>query len=89
MQSLFFCGTMCSMVKTREIYYEDAYLAEFDATVLECSVREKGGFSVTLDATAFFPEQGGQIRFLFFLVCTYIFNNVILIIFFDTSLTRY
>ena len=60
MQSLFFCGTMCSMVKTREIYYEDAYLAEFDATVLECSVREKGGFSVTLDATAFFPEQGGQ-----------------------------
>ena len=60
MQSLFFCGTMCSMVKTREIYYEDAYTAEFDATVLECSARDKGGFSVVLDATAFFPEQGGQ-----------------------------
>ena len=60
MQSLFFCGTMCSMVKTREIYYEDAYLAEFDATVLECTKRDKGGFAVVLDVTAFFPEQGGQ-----------------------------
>ncbi|MCR5156582.1 MAG: hypothetical protein K6C96_07855 [Butyrivibrio sp.] len=48
------------MVKTREIYYEDAYISEFDATVLECSKRDKGGFSVVLDATAFFPEQGGQ-----------------------------
>ena len=60
MQSLFFCGTMCSMVKTREIYYENAYCAEFDATVIECTPRDKGGFSVILDATAFFPEQGGQ-----------------------------
>ena len=48
------------MVKTREIYYEDAYTAEFDAIVLECTEREKGGFTVILDATAFFPEQGGQ-----------------------------
>lgn len=48
------------MVKTREIYYEDAYISEFDATVLECTKRDKGGFSVILDTTAFFPEQGGQ-----------------------------
>jgi len=48
------------MVKTREIYYEDAYISEFDATVLECTQRDKGGFSLILDATAFFPEQGGQ-----------------------------
>ncbi len=44
---------------TRKLYYEDAYLFEFDARVLDC--KENGGaFEVLLDATAFFPGGGGQ-----------------------------
>ena len=44
---------------TEKIYYLDAYIREFDATVLSC---EKSGeiYEVTLDRTAFFPEEGGQ-----------------------------
>ena len=52
--------TMCSMVKTKELYYQDAYLREFEARVLTCSKGDDGSFFVTLDETAFFPEQGGQ-----------------------------
>ena len=44
---------------TRELFYEDAYLQEFTATVLECRP-QPGGFAVVLDQTAFFPEGGGQ-----------------------------
>ena len=51
---------MCSMVKTIEIYYEDAYIDKFDATVLSCEEGKGGYFFVVLDRTAFFPEQGGQ-----------------------------
>lgn len=44
---------------TRKLYYEDAYLFEFDAGVLSCN--ENGGsFEVLLDQTAFFPGGGGQ-----------------------------
>ena len=66
MQSLFYgqrqskCGTMCSMVKTEEIYYQDAYIREFEAEVLSCEKGKGDSFSVVLDRTAFFPEQGGQ-----------------------------
>ena len=69
MQSLFLwdcgqrqgkCGTMCSMVKTEELYYQDAYLKEFEAEVLSCAEGGDGSFLVVLDRTAFFPEQGGQ-----------------------------
>ena len=48
------------MVKTTEIYYEDAYIDEFDATVTSCAEGDKGNFFVCLDRTCFFPEQGGQ-----------------------------
>ncbi len=48
------------MVKTTEIYYEDAYTEEFDAMVLSCREGKDGNFFVLLDRTAFFPEQGGQ-----------------------------
>ncbi len=51
---------MFSMEKTRELYYENAYMAEFDATVLECRKDGKGRIHLVLDGTAFFPEQGGQ-----------------------------
>jgi alanyl-tRNA synthetase len=47
------------MPGTRRLYFEDAYLAEFDADVLERT--ERGGRpAVVLDRTAFYPESGGQ-----------------------------
>ncbi|MCR4897408.1 MAG: alanyl-tRNA editing protein [Lachnospiraceae bacterium] len=47
---------MESMEKTEKIYYEDAYLQEFTATVLSADADGR----VVLDRTAFFPESGGQ-----------------------------
>ena len=44
---------------TRKLYYENAYIKDFEAAVLSVA-EEKCGFSVVLDKTAFFPEQGGQ-----------------------------
>ena len=44
---------------TRKLYYEDAYIREFNASVIEVNQIE-GGYDVILDATAFFPEEGGQ-----------------------------
>ena len=46
-------------MSTRKLYYEDSHLACFSATVLTCQESPKG-FLVTLDATAFYPEGGGQ-----------------------------
>ena len=46
-------------METRKLYYEDAFLRSFEATVLSCE-ESKGGFAVVLDATAFYPEGGGQ-----------------------------
>ena len=42
-----------------KLYEQDAYLAEFTATVLALKT-EEGGLWVALDRTAFFPEGGGQ-----------------------------
>ncbi|MBR5309715.1 MAG: hypothetical protein IKU42_01155 [Oscillospiraceae bacterium] len=44
---------------TKRLFDENAYLTEFDASVLSCEETENG-FSVILDSTAFFPEGGGQ-----------------------------
>ena len=44
---------------TEKLYYTDANLQEFDGTVLSCT-EGKGGWSVVLDRTAFYPEGGGQ-----------------------------
>ena len=44
---------------TRKLYYEDCHLKTFTAKVLSC-VETPKGFAVTLDATAFYPEGGGQ-----------------------------
>ena len=44
---------------TVKLYEQDAYVAEFTATVLSCEPLKKG-FAVVLDQTAFFPEGGGQ-----------------------------
>ena len=46
-------------MNTRKLYYEDAYMQRFEATVLSCE-EGKEGWLVVLDATAFFPEEGGQ-----------------------------
>ena len=46
-------------MQTRKIYYEDSHLAAFSASVLDCTPTEKG-YEVVLDATAFYPEGGGQ-----------------------------
>ena len=43
----------------RKLYYEDCHLREFTATVTGCEGSEQG-WRVTLDATAFYPEGGGQ-----------------------------
>ena len=44
---------------TRKRYYEDCHLARFSATVTGCETWEDR-WAVTLDATAFYPEGGGQ-----------------------------
>lgn len=46
-------------METRKLYYEDCMRREFTAQVLSCR-EEAGKFPVTLDATAFYPEGGGQ-----------------------------
>jgi alanyl-tRNA synthetase len=43
----------------RKLFYENCHLRTFTATVTSCEVCEKG-WLVTLDATAFYPEGGGQ-----------------------------
>lgn len=46
-------------METRKLYYEDSHRREFSATVLSCE-QVKKGWEVILDATAFYPEGGGQ-----------------------------
>ncbi len=44
---------------TEKLYYNDPFCKTFTATILSCT-REKSGYAVTLDRTAFYPEGGGQ-----------------------------
>ena len=44
---------------TEKLYYKDAYIKEFKASVVELFEDEKG-IAAVLDRTAFFPEEGGQ-----------------------------
>ena len=44
---------------TIKLFYNDSHLQEFSAQVLSCEETQKG-FRVALDATAFYPEGGGQ-----------------------------
>ena len=46
-------------METRKLYYEDCHMQSFTATVTGCASTPKG-YEVTLDATAFYPEGGGQ-----------------------------
>ena len=44
---------------TRKLYYENAYIKEFDAKIVSVT-NSDDGFDVILDATAFFPEEGDK-----------------------------
>lgn len=44
---------------TEKLFYEDSYIKNFTAEVLECA-DDSGKYRVVLDRTAFFPEGGGQ-----------------------------
>ena len=46
-------------METRKLYYEDCHLRRFLGQVLSCEQTDKG-WEVILDATAFYPEGGGQ-----------------------------
>ncbi len=46
-------------MNTRKLYYEDPKIQTFSATVITCEKTEKG-YEIVLDATAFYPEGGGQ-----------------------------
>lgn len=46
-------------METRKLYYEDAHMRTFSGNVLSCENTPKG-WEVILDATAFYPEGGGQ-----------------------------
>lgn len=46
-------------METRRLFYEDCHLKSFTARVTGCEETAKG-YLVTLDATAFYPEGGGQ-----------------------------
>lgn len=44
---------------TEKIYYNDPHISGFTATVESCSEKD-GKWLITLNRTAFFPEEGGQ-----------------------------
>ena len=44
---------------TEKLYDIDPFLRDFTAAVLSCE-EAAGGYAVTLDRTAFYPEGGGQ-----------------------------
>ena len=44
---------------TKKLYYIDSYISEFTSTVISVK-SERDLYLVELDATAFFPEEGGQ-----------------------------
>ena len=46
-------------MEARKLYYEDSHQKTFTAEVTGCA-EAKGGWAVTLNATAFYPEGGGQ-----------------------------
>ena len=44
---------------TEKLFYKNSFMQEFDATVISCT-EDKKGWAVVMDATAFYPEGGGQ-----------------------------
>ena len=52
-------GMRSVMIMTERLYYDDAYLTEFDARVTGCTEAD-GTWRVYLDRSAFYPTSGGQ-----------------------------
>ncbi len=48
------------MNKTERLFDKSSKIKEFEAVVLSCEKVDEGKFAVILDATAFFPNEGGQ-----------------------------
>ena len=46
-------------METRKLYYENSHLKEFSAIVAGCT-KADNGWEISLDATAFYPEGGGE-----------------------------
>lgn len=46
-------------METKKLFYENCHIKSFTARVTDCRESEKGWY-ITLDATAFYPEGGGQ-----------------------------
>lgn len=46
-------------METVKLFYEDCHLSDFQSKVVDCEEDERG-YWVTLEATAFYPEGGGQ-----------------------------
>lgn len=56
-------GYIMSYNETIRLYDDDAYAVEFEAKVLSCeetTFENSAAFSLILDQTLFFPEEGGQ-----------------------------
>ncbi len=51
---------MPDMRPTKRLYFDDANLCDFEARVIAVSTTQTGQPAVVLDATAFYPEGGGQ-----------------------------
>lgn len=44
---------------TKKLFYEDSHINEFEAKVIDC-IKDREGYKIVLDQTAFFSEGGGQ-----------------------------
>ena len=54
----------------RKLFYEDINITDFTATVTACEPIDAGKtYRVLLDATAFFPEEGGQSADMAYGIC--------------------
>ena len=50
-------------MSTRRLYYDDAFLREFDARVLHCDPtvhRGAAAWEIVLDCSGFYPSSGGS-----------------------------
>ena len=45
-------------LETIRLYYEDPYMKEFEAVVLDC-IPDGKNYRIKLNRTAFYPEGGG------------------------------
>jgi alanyl-tRNA synthetase len=46
---------------TDKLYLTDSYAVSFEAALISCVSRKNGNYDVVMDASAFYPESGGQL----------------------------